>query len=704
MTITARRPWKCFFAISALITWTILFAGDSWAQTKKATDSNQKNKANISFRISTALSLPEARFKELLDFFDKYRGVTDEITFFTSITHPPPTLEDLKKRVKVFEGRMEQARKRGYRTGINVLNTVGHHDENMENSLKGDYTRMMDIDGKICNGAFCPNDPNFREQYITEVYKATALANPDYIWIDDDVRMQGHGPVRHACFCENCLKIFNEGTGSSYSRETLKKAFDEGTIENKLKVRSQWVQHNSNTMSELFRLIEKIVHDIRPKMQLAFMTGDRFYEGYDFAKWAKILEGSNNIPVMWRPGGGSYNDLTPMNFIDKAHSLGRQISVLPKEIRSIQSEIENFPYQRFRKSASMVAFEAAAYIASGCTGAAYNVLTFYDESLEEYAALADSLQNVRPFLDLMSRKLGRQPLTGVLAYWNNGSVVAANAETGAWLEGRVPLTGDDLYENGIPASYRETNAAVVMLGKDMLYSMTKEEIRKMLSGGVYIDAETLEQLNKMGYGEFTGFAPVGFENADQIERLTKHQLNGKFADRLRDNRQSFWKQPAYRFRKTNDKAEVISELIDYGEKVTAECTMGIFENSLGGRICVAGYYPWNHMGNLAKNTQIKAVFRWLAKDKLPGYIRSFHKMNLWIRSAENGGVAIALSNSSFDVAENIELLLKTNKTKLRLVDMNMKEINLISSGTDGHYQKFIIPRIEPWKIGLITSE
>ena len=696
------RPGSYIISIFLLL-FVVLANVKVVGQTNKPAQ-NAISKSVNTFRISTALSLPEQRFTELLDFFDKYKGATDEITFFTSITHPPPTLADLRQRVQTFKGRMELARKRGYKAGINVLNTVGHHDENMENALKGDYTRMTDIDGNVCNGAFCSNDGRFSEEYIKEIYKATALARPDYIWIDDDVRIAGHGPVRYACFCDNCIRIFNETNNTSHSRASLKKAFNEGPIEEKLKVRRQWMEHNSNTISTMFELIEKTVHEIDPKIEIGVMTGDRFYEGYDFAKWSNILAGKNNVPVLWRPGGGAYTDLTPMSFIDKAHAIGRQLSVLPPGITKLQSEIENFPYQRFRKSASMVAFEAALYIAAGCTGAAYNVLTFYDEPLDEYRPLADSLQNVRPFLDKLANKLGRYPITGALSYWNTNSFVAANPESGVWLEGRAPLTGYDLYDNGIPASYREQDAPVMFMGKDMVYTMSREEIKKALSGALYIDAEALDQINKMGFGQYTGFETAGVENADAIERLTSHPINGKYAQRLRDNRQSFWRQPAYHFRKTNQKAEIVSELVNYGERVTGECAMGIFENSLGGRICVAGYYPWHHMGNLSKNTQIKAVFRWLSNDKLPGYVQSFHKANLWMRNTGSDKVALALSNSSFDAAKNVELLVKTKRKRLKLTNMQMKETWLTSSGDDNGYQKFIIPHLEPWKIGLITSE
>ncbi len=92
----------------------------------------------------------------------------------------------------------------------------------------------------------------------------------------------------------------------------------------------------------------------------------------------------------------------------------------------------------------MVAYEAAAYIAAGCTGAAYNVLSFYDEPLDEYVPLAEKLQEVRPFLDLMVKHFGRTPLTGINAYWNRNSEIAVNPEEGNWLTGKTPVASMDL--------------------------------------------------------------------------------------------------------------------------------------------------------------------------------------------------------------------------------------------------------------------
>ena len=194
-------------------------------------------KAFISFRIGVPLWSSEKRYNEVLELFDKYKGVTDEVTFFTSATHPPLPLNVFKERAALLKVRMAEARKHGYTAGINILSTIGHHNENLDNSLSGDFTRMTNIDGLICNGSFCPNDEGMRG-YVHTIYQLAANASPDYIWIDDDVRF-GHMPVGLGCFCDNCLNIFEKESGVKYTRESLKKALNEGPVEEKLKIREE---------------------------------------------------------------------------------------------------------------------------------------------------------------------------------------------------------------------------------------------------------------------------------------------------------------------------------------------------------------------------------------------------------------------------------------------------------------------------------
>ena len=668
---------------------------------------NQKiDKAFISFRIGVTQWMPEQRFQELLDLFERYSGVTDEITFFTSETHPPLPLEVVETRAAVLAKRMEDVRQLGYKTGINILATFGHHNEDLPHSLSEDYTRMTDMDGNVCRGSFCPNDDRMRE-YIKQLYEIVASANPDYIWIDDDVRLFGHMPIIATCFCDNCLDIFADECGVSYTRESLKTAFNEGAVEEKLEMRRAWLQHNRNTIARLFELIEKTVHNLKPGMPLGFMTGDRFFEGYDFDKWARILSGPGNAEVMWRPGGGFYSDECPKGLISKSHDVGRQVAMLPGNVVSIQSEIENFPYQRLKKAAYTTALEAASHIASGCTGAAFNVLSMYDEPLDEYEPLVAKLRTTRPFLDLLVRELGRAKPQGLYTGWNKNTFVTNNIATGDWFHGdscgtAATSNAYEILEIGIPAAYSPACAQVTALSRDTVMAMTDDEITKILSSGGYMDAAALARLNELGYAELTGFEVERFVDEDCIEQLTDDALNSSFARRERNGRQLFWKSSAGMLKPLSASTRILARAVDYSGSEIAPCCMGVFENRLGGRICVAGYYPWMFLQNLSKSSQIKSVLRWLSRDGLLAYVSSFHKINIWVRETDKDKMALTVTNAYLDTAEDVSLMLRTDKEGITVFDMTCAETKVQASDTDGVYRQFILPSIEPWQMQLIV--
>ena len=676
-------------------------ARDATSAEAQPADLASIEKASVCFRIGQPIWSDEARFTELLDLFDAHRGVTDEVTLFTSETHPPLPLDVILRRVPILQARMEAARARGYGSGINLLSTIGHHEENLANSLSGDYTPMTAPDGSVCRGSFCPNDPRLHT-YITRVYEALASVHPDYIWIDDDVRLWGHGPIANGCFCDTCMALFSQRSGTSFTRDSLQAALGAGALDERLQLRRAFLQHNRDTIGALFRLIESAVHKTAPGLPLGFMTGDRFYEGYDFDTWAEVLAGPSHSPVRWRPGGGAYREDRLDDFPDKAHDMGRQVAFLPARVRCIQSEIESFPYQRLKKSIHATALEAAAYIAAGCTGAAFNVLSQYDEPLDEYAPLVAGLKETRPFLDLLATKLGRVAPAGIHSGWTKDTYAAANPD-GPWFSSGpgAPRHCNELWATGLPAAYSPAHASVTALAGDQVLAMTGDELRAAFARGVCLDGPALTRLNDRGYGELTGFAVEEVRHIDCIEELTGHPLNGAFAGRRRNGRQSFWKSPTHILQPTDPGAQSLSRCVDYTYAEVAPCCMGVFENKLGGRVCVAGYYPWEQLQNLSKSSQLKSVMRWLSKDTLPAYVASFHRVNLWVRETEPGRYAIALLNAYLDPASALDIRIRTDRDTLDFFDGHCTRTAVRASGRQGPYARFVLPPLPPWEMALL---
>jgi hypothetical protein len=689
-------PCVSRIAVAASVV-AVLFAASALAQTPAGTTppaASAPEKAYVSFRIGAPQWLSDEGFQELLTLFGKYPGVTDEMTFFTSATHPPLPLDVIRERCQILARRIQQAKAHSYRAGINVLSTMGHHNENLPNSLSENFTRVTDVNGNVSMGSFCPNDPGFQE-YVRQLYRLVAEADPDYIWIDDDVRLAGHMPVGETCFCDRCVASFSEATGTQYTRASLRDALYGADNESRLALRKAWLASNRAKIGALLHLVEATVHDVRPGLPLGFMTGERYYEGYDFDTWARVLAGTQGAPVYWRPGGGFYEDSGTGGLAGKSHEIGRQISLLPAEVVCIESEIENFPYHRLRKAAHITVLEAASHMGAGCTGAAFNVLGGNGEPLDEYEPMVAKICAARPFFDLAAKHLGRARPVGLFAAWNKDAWAAADLGMLA----QAPA----VWEIGLPAAYSPEGAAVTLLFPQSVAAMSDDAIRQALAGGVYTDAETLDALNRRGFGQLTGLAVEQALPDDCIEELVSHPLNGSFAGRQRDCRQSFYHVPGHQLKLTNPQAAILARLVDYGGQEKASTSMAMFENSSGGRIVVCGYYPWSFLHNLSKTSQMKSIMRWLSRDQLPAYVASFHKVNLWARTPPHGPLAVALVNSSFDAAETLDLALRTDSNKITVFDMQGRATVVTSSRVDGPYRHFTLPIVEPWSMRLVVT-
>jgi len=151
----------------------------------------------------------------------------------------------------------------------------------------------------------------------------------------------------------------------------------------------------------------------------------------------------------------------------------------------------------------------------------------YDEPLDEYEPLVAQLRESRQFFDLLVRTLGRTPITGIQTFWNKDSYITGSLDHGNWTGSGNPVVRHEFCDIGLPICYSNEKANVTILGKDNIYVLPKEKIEELLSGGVYMDAETLQQLNDMGFGGLTGFEVSGSADKDRIEKFTNNPLNGQ---------------------------------------------------------------------------------------------------------------------------------------------------------------------------------
>ena len=191
----------------------------------------------ISLRIHYPTWSNETRLREQLALLETWRGVVGEVALFTGHTHPALPFAEVQRRAEVLGRILPAFKALGLRTGINHLATIGHLDENQPNSLRDPWQHLVDMSGAVSETCYCAADPEV-QAYILNCYTAFAQAAPEFIWIDDDVRLESHPKsVAFACFCPHCLAVFGTETGRPWTREELLTAFKEGPPAGRLALR-----------------------------------------------------------------------------------------------------------------------------------------------------------------------------------------------------------------------------------------------------------------------------------------------------------------------------------------------------------------------------------------------------------------------------------------------------------------------------------
>ena len=682
-------------------------------------------KAKISLRFPWINYGIEERLKEVLEWVEAYPGTIDEVAMFTGLGMFPPDLRIVERQVADLDKAIPRFRALGLAAGINQHTTIGCHYEKPGLTLNQPWQKMVGEDGTP-GMSYCASDPRM-QNYIRQLYVMLAESGPDFIWMDDDIRLTGINPGKYGCFCNLCLERFAKENGQRWTRENLRATFNHGSVEERLSARKAWLTHNRRYLWELYALIRSAVDTVSPSIQLGCMNCGGSYNGFGYEEIAVALSGTRKLSVKWRPGAGFYTDVLPSHLLLKGHVVGRAAAFLPPIVTDIQSENEAFPSQSRQKSATMLGLEIGVDIAAGCTGSALNFLSNTRDPIAEHRYKFALVHTQRRFYDRLAGTFGRSPCEGIWSARTRDQFAAHALAEGDWLTGNLRNDSEIIYEPaemGLPIAYGHEGAKVTILHDHTCLEFSRDELLKILSGGVLLDGSALQRLNGMGFAEHTGFSVRSTVAAKPCELfyevLTADPINGKFTGWQRDMWGGSANDPIYLLESASGQSRILSEVTDFdveGDLLSNTKKLGagggVFENCLGGRVAVMGCHPWsgssffcNMSLSLAKSSQIKALMRWLSKEQLPAYVESFlGRIGLWCRRDSQGRLALFLVNVSLDAAENIHVMVREAPPVLTLfrVDGSAGQ-PLVRLKQDGAYFQFEIDHLMPMEMALLASQ
>ncbi|NNM87913.1 MAG: hypothetical protein HKL95_05280 [Phycisphaerae bacterium] len=622
----------------------------------------------LAWRIGYLWYESPAEFRRLLTFLERHRGVVDEVALFETITHHLYVpLEIFAPRAALIGNRVRALKKAGFSNiGINVLTTIGHMDEAWDYNVPLPFQPMVGHDGKTSKGCACPNTPELR-RYVRAKYELVARASPDFIWVDDDIRMHQHS-VAYACFCPRCLAIFNQAMSSHYSRESLVAALNDpaqGTC------RRAWAGQNIATIENLLSEVAKAVHSVNPGITTGLMTagpGWSTYSGQAFDRWFPALQATKA-----RPGGGFYSDEHPFGAINKSLEVGRQRAALPPSVTDCQYELENFPYQSLLKSTATVMNECTLAFAVGLNGIAFNAIGMSGGGdLAEFDAIPQRAAVLRPHWERLVKHAAGLPTTGLWPAWSPSLMACRSLRPGEdWFaaDQRYDISRSSiLAQIGLPLAVDRSGSATVLAGH-VAEGFDTAELQEMLAGGVLMDSTALQVLAQRGLDHLTGVRVTRRLDNGVWERLTRDPLNGRHGAEVRDARIEFWGDAsgaADELVPTEKGVRILANMENYESKHQGRC-MTAYQNALGGRVVVMGYAPWMFLHSIAKRRQMQNVADWITRGKLPVRIVETVSLVPLVRmsAARDRGVVVLL-NAGLDLIERATVQIRAPNVSVHL--------------------------------------
>jgi len=655
----------------------------------------------LSWRIGRPLYMTEAYFDRLVDFLTRHHSVVDEVAFFeTASHHLYLPMEFFRETATTLRSRIRALKSAGIRSvGINVLTTMGHVNEAWDFLPPLPFQPIVGHDGSISKSCACPNTPPFRE-YIREKYLLFAKAEPDFIWVDDDLRMH-HKGVAYGCFCPNCLEILSRTVGKAFDRPELVKAL---SAPSDTELRAAWVEQNVRTLESLLAEVACVIHGENPAIRTGLMTAGpdwTTYSGMAFDRWYSALEAAKA-----RPGGGFYSDEVPFEAFHKAIGIGRQCVLLPEHVRDCQYELENFPYATMNKAASTVINECTLALSAGCNGVAFNALgafgVFGDDTFDDKEPLLARIEAARPFWQQVVEHAAGTSMAGLWPAWHPQLMARRTVREGedwfAWSPLHSITVSQVLAKIGVPVA-AASGEGTILSGR-VAEGLDEGELRRILSGGVLMDAFALEALWQRGLGEHAGARIALWIDNGVAERFTDNPLNGPYPRALRDIRNEFWGDPYLNsalLEPLSPQVHVLSELETYlGERVGPCLTA--FENALGGRVIVMGYAPWRFINLCTKRAQILNVADWATRGGLCVRIREAVTLTPLVRlSPDRHRGAIVLLNAGFDPIERATVEVRAPVTPVRLAASVRDAVALHPAPADGGWS-VVLKNIPPWSV------
>lgn len=527
-----------------------------------------------------------------------------------------------------------------------------------------DFPSIEDSAGhKSQDNKKCPLDEAFVADYAAKV-QSVAKAHPAMICIEDDFTLSwGRGLNGGACYCRRHLAEFAKRYGKALPAKEIANAFRRRSDEN-LAVRSAFADTVRESLVSLAHKVRAAVDEVDPSIRIMICeAGGADKDGDAIEAVARAFAGRTRPAV--RPRGAIYGaETTPASIPTALAHAVWTIERLPKDIETF-FEADAYPHNRFYSSASQLLSTMAGATMAGSDDFLFYCLQYLDDPLED-AGYADAFLALKPRLDAVRRFIAEHEarLSGARIYWRAEDLSLTRGY--GYSHGQQLSSGAYMLSKfGIPYTTRADGGGPVLLLGEVAETMTDDEIRELLSGGILMDAPAAVLLSKRGFGDFLGVdvAPVNGR-----PRITDERIRSEAGCKRRGRQMNaFYVFPAgsegtaERFAelKPHKGTEVWSDF--YGPDGSFVMPSVVFSrNRLGGRVGIVAMSLIGNRSSGLYNLRKQELLRRLLDRLSPGTIpvSAVDVPGIWLMasvSSDGKEMLLMVNNLSGDDREGVRL-------------------------------------------------
>lgn len=436
------------------------------------------------------------------------------------------------------------------------------------------WNPVVTINGTENREASCPLNPVFRETFSNMTALFVKLAKPAFVITEDDFTVPATG-----CFCEHHLAEFSKRENRIWTREELKNILEQTTPE-AFELRRRWQTLMRDSLVSLAAAMREAVDRESPEVPMGTMeSGCWLHFGNATEEISRAMAGKAHAPFSRLHGtfyGGENIPLIPQKL---THALYMK-QHLGKDFRCYH-ESDTFPHTRFFTSGACMRVLMESAYSFGFAGSTFQTAQLLDDCNEEKTYCELFKQEQHRFQAIRTAT-EHCTIKGVRLVFDSFWCAAERGNYANW--------DDVLGRFAIP--YTTLDSKVTFLSGNQPAHLSDAELKKILSGAVFLDGTAADVLCKRGYSRYLGIETEPNPENGTFDLGGREIIEPAF---IPDNKgRHMHKQDFFApngngqqyFLKTIDPAcEVITRMVTFTRKEIA-VGMTRFINEWGGKVIV----------------------------------------------------------------------------------------------------------------------